>query len=105
MVCGSIKTPIWDKAKQLTDRVSKRFPPQVNELYGKPYRRLREHFAKIGMAGITPDAAARAIAGALTARRAHNTYFVGPDAQLNKIMDRILFGRLRGWLVLRLINP
>ena len=73
-------------------------------LYGKPYRKLREYFARIGKAGVPPELAARAIALALTARRAKHTYFVGPDANFYNIANKLLYGRLRDWVVLRSIG-
>jgi NAD(P)-dependent dehydrogenase (short-subunit alcohol dehydrogenase family) len=101
VVCGSIQTPIWEKSDLLVDRISKAFPPQAMELYGEPYRRLRAYFSRIGKAGVPPEAAARKIVHALTARRAHNTYYVGPDANFYKIADKFLFGRLRDWVILK----
>ncbi len=100
VVCGSIQTPIWDKGDLLSDRISKTFPPQAMELYGEPYRRLRAYFSRIGKAGVPPEAASQTIVHALTARRAKNTYYVGPDANFYKIADKFLFGRLRDWVVL-----
>jgi NAD(P)-dependent dehydrogenase (short-subunit alcohol dehydrogenase family) len=101
VVCGSIQTPIWEKGDSLADRVTKNFPPQAMELYGEPYRKLRAYFSRIGKAGVPPEAAARKIIHALTAKRAHNTYYVGPDANFYKIADKFLFGRLRDWVILK----
>jgi NAD(P)-dependent dehydrogenase (short-subunit alcohol dehydrogenase family) len=100
VVCGSVQTPIWEKGDLLVDRVTKRFPPQAMELYGEPYRKLRAYFSRIGKAGVPPEEAARKIIHALTARRAHNRYYVGPDANFYKIADKFLFGRLRDWVIL-----
>ncbi len=101
VVCGSIKTPIWEKGEHLADRVSKDFPPQAMELYGEHYRKLRAYFSRLGKAGVPPEAASQKIVHALTARRAKNTYYVGPDANFYKIADKLLYGRLRDWVVLQ----
>jgi NAD(P)-dependent dehydrogenase (short-subunit alcohol dehydrogenase family) len=101
VVCGSIQTPIWEKGDLLVDRITKSFPSQAMELYGEPYRRLRAYFSRIGKAGVPPEAAARKIIHALTASRAKNTYYVGPDANFYKIADKLLFGRLRDWVILK----
>lgn len=98
--CGNIKTPIWEKLQHLTDRIANDLPPQALELYGRPYRNLQEYLGKMGKAGINPDAVSRKIAHALTARRAKRTYFVGLDALLFRILDKILLGGLRDWFVL-----
>lgn len=101
LICGNMKTPIWEKAGQFSDQVAEGFPPQAMELYGQPYRKLREYFVRLGKAGISPETVARQVAHALTARRAKNTYFVGPDAVLHNIVNKIAYGRLRDWLVYR----
>jgi NAD(P)-dependent dehydrogenase (short-subunit alcohol dehydrogenase family) len=101
VVCGSVNTPIWEKADHLADRVSKTFPPQAQELYGEPYHRLRDYFTRIGNGGVSTEAVSRKITHALTARRAKNTYYVGPDANFYKIADIFIHGRLRDWIVLQ----
>ena len=104
VVCGSIQTPMWEKGEYLSDRVAKKFPPNAMELYGTPYRKLRDYFSKIGKAGVPPKSAALKIAHALTARSAKHTYFVGPDANFYNIANKLLYGRLRDWVVLRSIG-
>ena len=104
IVCGSVQTPIWDKGDLLVDRIMKRFPPQAMELYGEPYRKLRAYFSRIGKAGVPTEEAAGKIIHALTTRRAHHRYYVGPDANFYKIADKFLFGRLRDWVILNSIG-
>lgn len=104
VVCGSIKTPMWEKGDALNRRVSKDFPPQAWNLYGEPYRKLREYFYRLGKAGVPPEAVSRQIVHALTARRAKSRYYVGPDANLYKIADKFLYGRLRDWVILRIVG-
>lgn len=104
VVCGSIKTPMWGKGDTLNRRVTKDFPPQAWELYGVPYGKLRDYFSRLGKAGVPPEAVSRQIVHALTAKRAKNRYYVGPDANLYKIADKFLYGRLRDWVVLRIVG-
>ena len=104
VVCGSVKTPIWEKGGGLAERITKHYPPEAWELYGSRYKRLRDYFTRMGQAGVPPETASRAIAHALTARRARNTYLVGPDARLFNIADKLLYGRLRDWVTLRVIG-
>jgi NAD(P)-dependent dehydrogenase (short-subunit alcohol dehydrogenase family) len=99
VVCGSIKTPIWEKGEHLADRALKDFPPQAMELYGEHYRKLRAYFSRLGKAGVLPEAASQKIVHALTSRRPKNTYYVGPDANFYKIADKLLYGRLRDWVI------
>jgi len=71
------------------------------EIYGEPYSRLRAYFTRIGNDGVPPEAAAQKIVDALTASHPKQTYYVGPDANLYRIVDKILYGRLRDWVILQ----
>jgi NAD(P)-dependent dehydrogenase (short-subunit alcohol dehydrogenase family) len=100
VVCGSIKTPMWEKGSYLSDRVLKSFPPQALDIYGEHYRRLRDYFFKLGKVGVPPEAVSKQIAHALTARRVKNMYYVGPDAKFYNIASKLLYGRLRDWAIM-----
>ena len=105
IICGSINTPIWEKGNQLSNRIINSFPPQASELYAKQASNLRNYFLRLGKGGIQPEAAARAVEHALTARRAKQTYFVGPDAYFYNITSKLFYGRLRDWIILQNIKP
>lgn len=100
VVCGSIKTPMWEKGKLLSERALKDVSPQALDLYAEHLQKMSAYFFKLGENGSQPEAAARTIAHALTARRTHNTYYVGPDANFYKIADKLIHGRLRDWIIL-----
>jgi NAD(P)-dependent dehydrogenase (short-subunit alcohol dehydrogenase family) len=104
VICGSVNTLIWERGGQLSQQAAQSFPPQVKELYGPQYSRLVEFFTDMGDNGVTPEVAAQQIARALTARRPRNTYFIGPDAHLFNILDKLLYGKLRDWAILRVIG-
>jgi short-subunit dehydrogenase len=104
IVCGSVKTPIWEKGGDISARVTRNYPTEAWELYGSRYRRMGDYFTRIGQAGVSPEAVSRAIAHALTTRRPKDTYFVGPDAHLFNIADKLLYGRLREWVILRSVG-
>jgi NAD(P)-dependent dehydrogenase (short-subunit alcohol dehydrogenase family) len=104
IVCGSIRTPMWEKAASLSKRITQRYPADAWTLYGSRYQKLRDYFAKIGHTGVAPEVVSRSIAHALTAKRVKNTYFVGPDARLFTIADKLLFGAMREWVILRSIG-
>jgi NAD(P)-dependent dehydrogenase (short-subunit alcohol dehydrogenase family) len=100
VVCGSIRTPMWEKGRHLSERVENKFPQQALHLYGGPYRRLRDYFfSGIGKSGVPPEEAALKIGRALTDKHAKNTYYVGPDANLYKLADKFIGGRLRDWVI------
>jgi NAD(P)-dependent dehydrogenase (short-subunit alcohol dehydrogenase family) len=100
VVCGSIKTPMWEKGSNLTDRVSKSFPPQALDIYGEHYHRLQDYFFKLGKVGVPPEAVAKEIGHALTARHTKNTYYVGSDAKFYNVASKLLYGRLRDWAIM-----
>jgi NAD(P)-dependent dehydrogenase (short-subunit alcohol dehydrogenase family) len=104
VICGSTQTPIWDKAGELTSQMTQTYPSQALELYGSAFRGLRDYFVRIGRSGIPPEVVAQAIAHALTARRAKITYYVGPDANLFRIAELLVHGRLRDWVIQRTIT-
>jgi short-subunit dehydrogenase len=104
LICGSIQTPIWDKAFHLTGRIVEHFPPEALQLYGRAFSGLREAFLKMGREGVPPEHAARAIGHALTARRPKNTYFVGPDARQLALLQMMIHGRLRDRLILHTLG-
>lgn len=60
--------------------------------------------SRLGQSVVPPKAASRAIAHALTAKRARNTYFVGPGAHLYNIASKLVYGRLRDWVIMRSIG-
>ncbi len=99
VICGSVNTPIWTKAADLGEALTGEIPAEATVVYGPRYERLRAFFGRMGEGGVAPAVAAAQIAGALTDRRPRNTVFVGPDARLFRVADRLLFGRLRDWVV------
>jgi NAD(P)-dependent dehydrogenase (short-subunit alcohol dehydrogenase family) len=76
---GSVKTPIWAKARATAERV--RIPPELQSEYG----RVPDAFAKIladtERRGVAPEQVAATIERALTARRPRARYLVGRDAR------------------------
>jgi NAD(P)-dependent dehydrogenase (short-subunit alcohol dehydrogenase family) len=104
VVCGSIKTPMWEKGKTLSSQVSQSFPAGLMEHYIDHYNKVHDSFFNLEQKGIQPEAVSRSIYHALTARRVKNTYYIGPDAIFYNIADKFLFGRLRDWIILHSIG-
>lgn len=101
IIYGSVNTPIWDSAGDLSDRVIQDYPSQAWDLYEANYRTLRDVFRRMGEAGIPPEKATQVIVHALTAKRPKTRYYVGRDAHLYNIYDKVLYGRLRDWVIMR----
>jgi len=104
IIAGSINTPIWEKGAEMSEQVTRRQPPEANELYGKPYNKVREFFMQMGRRGIAPDAVARVIAHALVSKRAKHYYLVGRDAHIFNLMKIIVPEPLHDWISLRIMG-
>jgi NAD(P)-dependent dehydrogenase (short-subunit alcohol dehydrogenase family) len=86
---GTIATAIWTKPQPLEGRM----PPEAGEYYGErleKFRALAQH--RSSTSAVSPDAVAKAVEHALTAKRPKARYVVGPDAKrrarLQKLPDR-----------------
>lgn len=104
IIYGSVKTPIWDKAGNVSDRIIQNYPPLAWSLYGANYRKLRDAFRKMGRTGISTEKAVRPLVHALTAPRPKTYYFVGPDALLYNFLTKLLYGRLQDWVTMRFLG-
>jgi NAD(P)-dependent dehydrogenase (short-subunit alcohol dehydrogenase family) len=104
ILCGSIQTPIWEKGSRNSRQLAKKFPPQAWELYGPALHQIGRFFAEIGRSGRSPQAAARVIVRALMDRHPRNTYLVGPDAVMSVFINKLLPGRLRDWVLLKMMG-
>jgi NAD(P)-dependent dehydrogenase (short-subunit alcohol dehydrogenase family) len=103
IIYGSVRTPIWDKGTQ-TESIVKNYPPEAWDLYGTNYRTLINYFRRMGKSGISSEEASHAIVHALSARHPKARYYVGTDAKLFNLFNYFLHGRLRDWVVMRMIG-
>ncbi len=102
IICGSVNTPIWERSRELSETIWERQPPEAEALYGERLRRFRDFMSALGRRGIEPEAVARVIARALTARRARHSYWLGIDlnARLYYWLKDLIPEPLREWLIL-----
>jgi NAD(P)-dependent dehydrogenase (short-subunit alcohol dehydrogenase family) len=102
---GSIATPIWTKGQAQYEDMQKRLPERFEELYGRRAARMAALAQRTGERGLPPEAVARTVARALTARRPRSRYLVGrearvqvtafrvlPDRVIDRLLDRFLAG-------------
>jgi NAD(P)-dependent dehydrogenase (short-subunit alcohol dehydrogenase family) len=102
MIYGGVKTPLWDRVAKSTAEVTDRLTPEFIELYAARQRKAFRFFtARGGKSGLLPEEAAQPIVHALTARHPKRTYFIGSDAKLLNVYNKVLPGRLSDWLLLR----
>ncbi|MDX1995395.1 MAG: SDR family NAD(P)-dependent oxidoreductase [bacterium] len=96
---GVIRTPIWSKFKQDAEEILSELPPEAQQLYGDDYVRLMLTSAQEGAQGIPPEAVAKAVAHAFTARRPKTRYIVGADAKAVMALRMILSDRALDWVL------
>lgn len=103
---GAVLTPIWDKGEDDADRVMEEIGAEkVERMYGPLVAGLRGEVAKIkGGRGVDPDAVARAVEHALTARRPRTRYLVGTDAKLRARVARLFPDRVLDAAIGRQLN-
>ena len=96
---GAIATPIWDTSIAAAERM---ITPQMNELYGPLFERVRTFARGASERGLPPERVAEVILQALTARRPRTRYIVGTDARIaiqvisrlpDRLRDRLMSSR------------
>jgi NAD(P)-dependent dehydrogenase (short-subunit alcohol dehydrogenase family) len=101
---GSIDTEIWNKAKSQTEQIREKLPEHGIELYGPVFSRMESYIRRTAKRAIPPEAVAKAIHHALTARRPRTRYRVGSDARAGWWLSRLLSDRALDALIARMIG-
>lgn len=91
---GAIRTPMIDGAPRTRDEIISALPPEGAALYHDRVIAAVNGFIELTKNAIDPDAVAKAIEHALTARRPKTRYLVGVDAKLNAFLAWLLSDRL-----------
>ncbi len=76
---GSVKTPIWGKAKDTANALE--VPQELQREYGGVPAAFAKVLADTERRGVSPEQVAATIERALTARRPRARYLVGRDAR------------------------
>jgi NAD(P)-dependent dehydrogenase (short-subunit alcohol dehydrogenase family) len=98
---GSVKTPIWDKARAEAERVLEAMTPETETLYGDDMRAMREASLRLAARGMPVQRVVHAVIHALTARRPKTRYPLGAQTRLALFAFKFLPDRLRDWFVRR----
>jgi NAD(P)-dependent dehydrogenase (short-subunit alcohol dehydrogenase family) len=101
---GAIATPIWDKSLQMSLEVEAEISAEGKQLYEAAAERIRRAVSSATARAIPPEAVARAVLHALTAKRPKTRYLVGRDAKLRAVMLKWLPDRLQDWLLKKVLN-
>ncbi len=100
----SVKTPIWDKMLDDAGRLGDRLPPDVRALYGREMERMHAATSRLDRSGMSVAHVVRAVRHAVEARRPRTRYPVGWRTRLGFATLPSLPGRIRDWVVLRLMG-
>ena len=86
---GTIATPIWDKGIASGDELEASMSEQAKRDYGPLIATVRTASEQGARTGLPPDAVARDVAHALTARKPKTRYLVGREAKSRALLARI----------------
>jgi len=96
---GSVKTPIWEKARSMADAVAGKIDSESAALYHADLESFRKAFAKVADKAIPVHHVVKAVVHALTARKPKTRYRVGVDARVGVPIVNMLPDRWRDFLV------
>jgi NAD(P)-dependent dehydrogenase (short-subunit alcohol dehydrogenase family) len=99
---GSVATPIWDKSRVESERVS--VPPELQEQYGHVPAAMDKVLKDTARRGVAPELVAETIERALTAKRMKARYVVGRDAKAMLVAKRLLPDHLFDMLARRVLG-
>ncbi|MBS1868726.1 MAG: SDR family NAD(P)-dependent oxidoreductase [Actinobacteria bacterium] len=91
---GTIATPIWDKGIASGDELEATLSGQAKRDYGPLIATVRTASEQGAKTGLPPDAVAKDVAHALTARRPRTRYLVGREAKSRALLARIAGDRI-----------
>jgi NAD(P)-dependent dehydrogenase (short-subunit alcohol dehydrogenase family) len=91
---GTIATPIWDKGIASGDELEANLNEQAKRDYGPLIATVRTASEQGAKTGLPPDAVAKDVAHALTARKPKTRYLVGREAKSRALLARIVGDRV-----------
>jgi NAD(P)-dependent dehydrogenase (short-subunit alcohol dehydrogenase family) len=89
---GSVATPIWDKTRAESDKLS--IPAELQQQYGHVPAAMDKALQNTGKRGVPPEQVAETIHRALAARRMKSRYVVGRDAKAMLVAKSVLPDRV-----------
>ncbi|MBI5103900.1 MAG: SDR family NAD(P)-dependent oxidoreductase [Solirubrobacterales bacterium] len=87
---GAVATPIWSKGLEASATRLAALPPDLARVYGSRLERFTAATERTAARAIAPEDAAAAIVSALTARRPPAQVFVGREARVSALLQRLL---------------
>jgi NAD(P)-dependent dehydrogenase (short-subunit alcohol dehydrogenase family) len=86
---GTIATPIWNKGIASGDELEASMSEQAKRDYGPLIATVRTASEQGAKTGLPPDAVAKDVAHALTARKPKTRYLIGREARARALLARI----------------
>lgn len=101
---GTIATPIWGKGIVSGDELAATMSPDAARDYGKLIATVRTASEDGARNGLPPDAVAKDVAHALTAKRPRTRYLVGREAKSRGIMAGLVPDRFMDAAIARVMK-
>ncbi len=86
---GTVRTPIWGKGGEGTERLAQRMTPDQHLRYDPLLAAVRRQAEQQARRGVAATAAARVVVAAVEARRPRTRYLVGGDAKVLAVLARL----------------
>lgn len=96
---GTVKTPIWNKSIEQTDRIWDRFPEQAKKLYSPTLEAIKKTASKLEQNGLPAEVVAKAVSRALIEKRPKARYVIGLEAKINILLSKIMPERVLDRLI------
>jgi NAD(P)-dependent dehydrogenase (short-subunit alcohol dehydrogenase family) len=87
---GAVKTEIWSKGRETSERLKSEASPEMLERYGAQIQKVLDSIERNDRNGVAPIAVAKAVEHALFATHPRARYLVGTDAKAGGFLARIL---------------
>jgi NAD(P)-dependent dehydrogenase (short-subunit alcohol dehydrogenase family) len=101
---GAVATPIWDKTRAFSARLSASLPEECLQLYAHAIGKVEEMVELSERIGAPPGHVARKVSSALTARRPKTRYLVARGARIQALMAAYVPDRVRDWFFDRMLR-
>jgi NAD(P)-dependent dehydrogenase (short-subunit alcohol dehydrogenase family) len=101
---GTNATPIWEKGIASGDALTLSMPAEAERLYGELVATVRTASEDGARNGLPPDAVAKDVAHALTAKRPRTRYLVGREAKSRGTLARFVPDRFMDAAIARVMK-
>ena len=102
---GAVKTPIWDKGRELADELEAALGPVALEDYRPYVEAVRKGIEDQDRTGVPPRKVAEVVAKAVHGSRPKARYLVGNDAKAGALLVRLLPDRPKDAVLRKVAGP